>query len=181
MSTDFSKLRESEFWNKKLDRFVRVQDTDKSGYISRADFDLILERYKKLGTSSSKQFEMYSKYHEDGLIRLGLSDQSARLSYDEFKDRFFEDMAKSGVFELLFTAMFHNLDVNGDGVVSFEEWTAHYICLGIDPAHARASFDAMDQNSDGKISLEEFVSFHYEYYFTAENKLGSAVLYGPLE
>ena len=123
---------------------------------------------------------MYSKYHEESLTRLGLSDESARLSYDEFKEKAI-DMAKSGILEQMFTAMFYNLDLNGDGVVSFEEWTAHYICLGIDPAHARASFDAMDQNSDGKISTEDFVSFHYEYLFTAENKLGSAILYGPLD
>ena len=181
MATDFSKLRKSEFWMKKMDRFVRVQDTDKSGDISRADFDLILERYKKLGNSNPKHLEMYSKHHDDVLCRLNLPDESVRLSYDEFKEKLIEDLTAGGRFEPLLEAMFHNLDINGDGVISFEEWTAHYQCMGIDPAHARASFDAMDQNSDGKISMEEFVNFHYEYYYTAENKLGSAVLYGPLE
>ena len=181
MATDFSKLRESEFWNKKMDRFVQVHDTDKSGDISRADFDLILERYRKLGTSTPKHLEMYAKYHDETLIRFGLLDESVRLSYEQFKEKVIEDFSKSGIFKPLFTAMFRNLDINGDGVISFEEWTAHYSCLGLDPAQARASFDAMDQNSDGKISMEEFLNFHYEYYFTTENKLGSAILYGPLE
>jgi len=39
----------------------------------------------------------------------------------------------------------------------------------------------MDKNSDGEISKEEFWNFQYEFYFTAENQLGSAILYGPLE
>ena len=46
--------------------------------------------------------------------------------------------------------------MNADGVITFQEWKAHYYCLGIDQAHARASFDAMDKNGDGKISKEEF-------------------------
>ena len=181
MATDFSKLRESEFWNKKIERAVRVQDTDKSGDISRADMFLVVERYKKLGTSTPKHLEILSMTLTDTLNRLNLSDESVRLSYDEFKEKLIEDLAKCGKYEPVYEALFHNLDMNGDGVISFEEWTAHYSCVGIDPAHARASFDAMDQNSDGKISMEEFVNFHYEYYFTAENKLGSAILYGPLE
>ena len=181
MAADFSKLRESEFWNKKMDRFVRVRDTDKSGDISGADFVLILERYKKLGTSNPKHLELFAKTQSDTLKRLNLTDESVRLSYDDFKELIIEDLTKSGKFKPIFEAQFHNLDMNGDGVISFEEWTAHYKCLGIDPAHARASFDAMDQNSDGKISMEEFVNFHYEYHFTAENKLGSAILYGSLD
>ena len=53
--------------------------------------------------------------------------------------------------------------------------------LNIDKAHARASFDAMDTNGDGKISKEEFVAYHVEFYYTAEDKLKSSILYGPLK
>ena len=35
--------------------------------------------------------------------------------------------------------MFSNLDMNGDGVITFNEWSAYYHCMGIDTAHARAS------------------------------------------
>ena len=181
MAADFSKLRESEFWNKKIDRMIRVRDTDKSGDISRSDFVIIVERYKKLCASTPKHLELLAKTQSDALNRLNLTDDSVRLSYDELKVKVIEDLTKSGNYESILEAMFHTLDMNGDGVISFEEWTAHYICMGIDPAHARASFDAMDQNSDGKISMEEFVDFHYEYHFTTENKLGSAILYGPLD
>ena len=35
-------------------------------------------------------------------------------------------------------------------------------------------------NIDG-VSKDEFVNVLYEYYYTTENKLESAILYGPLE
>ena len=54
---ELSKLRKSEFWRKKFRRAVEVRDTDKSGYISRADFELILERYRKLDTSTPEHLE----------------------------------------------------------------------------------------------------------------------------
>ena len=181
MATDVSKLCESKFWNQKIDRFVRVQDTDKSGDISRADFELVDERYRKLCTSNPQKVDMYVKQHSEVLDRLKLADESVKLTYDEFKEKLIEDLAKSGKFEPLFESLFNNLDLNEDGVISFEEWRAHYYCMGIDQEHARASFDAMDKNSDGKISKEEFVNFLYEYYLTDENKLGSAILYGPLD
>ena len=73
--------------------------------------------------------------------------------------------------ENIFSDMFSNLDMNGDGVITFNEWSAHYHCMGIDTAHARASFDGMDAKGDGKISKEDFVSYH---------KFNSKILFGPL-
>ena len=77
--------------------------------------------------------------------------------------------------------MFRILNTNDDGFISFDEWTTHYKNLGMDTTYARASFDAMDADSDGLVSMEEYVSFLYEYYYTAENKLGSDIMYGPLD
>ena len=125
--------------------------------------------------------EQLIKHQSAILDRLGLHDESVKLSYAELKENFIEDLTKMQDWEQFLGAMFQNQDMNGDGVISFEEWKAHYYCMGIDQAHARASFDAMDKNSDGVVSKEEFLNFHYEFYFTAENKLGSAILYGPYE
>ena len=77
--------------------------------------------------------------------------------------------------------MFNCLDINGDGVVSMNEWELHYKCMGIDPKHAKASFEAMDTNSNGVVSLEEFTAYHVEFFSSTDNKLNSAILYGPLD
>ena len=37
----------------------------------------------------------------------------------------------------IFLTMFNGLDVNGDGVVSMDEWELHYECIGIDLKHAK--------------------------------------------
>ena len=84
-------------------------------------------------------------------------------------------MLTSEYWETYLGTIFNILDLNDDGVISFEGWKAYYHCLKIDQAHARASFDAMDANSDGVVSKEGFVNFLFEYYFTDENKLGSAI------
>ena len=111
---------------------------------------------------------------------LGLTDETVKMSYDAFEDTYLKVISaqaakRSSPDEKLqyaknvFSDMFRNLDVSGDGVISFKEWSAHYQCIGVDTAHARASFDAMDKNGDGKVTEEEFVSYNYEYYYTAEN------------
>ena len=121
------------------------------------------------------------KYQIDMFNRMGLGDESAEVSYAKFKEKFIENLLTSEYWETYLGAIFNILDLNDDGVISFEEWKAYYHCLRIDQAHARASFDAMDANSDGVVSKEEFVNFQFEYFFTDENKLGSAILYGPLD
>ena len=181
MAVDMSKLRQNAFWNKKFDHCIRAHDTNKSGDISRADFLRIRERYKSLKTSNPQHMERLSKYQAAILDRVGLQDESVKLSYAELKENFIQSLSKVEDYDEFFGATFQNQDINGDGVISFEEWKAHYYCMGIDTAHARASFDAMDKNGDGKISKEEFVNFHHEFYFTVENKLGSDILYGPYE
>lgn len=54
--------------------------------------------------------------------------------------------------------IFQRLDVDGDGSVSFEEFTS--LMLEMDHARLvpalRASFDAIDADHDGRVSFDEF-------------------------
>ena len=42
---DFTDLVESEFWRKKFRKAFESRDVTKSGYVSREDFELILDRH----------------------------------------------------------------------------------------------------------------------------------------
>ena len=180
---DILKLRDNEFWKKKFHKSVALRDTNNSGYISRADFELIVDRYKQLDSSTAKHIENLTKSLSHVCDEIGLTDSNERLTYDDFQECWLAGMSSTVAAsegKVFFRDMFTNLDMNCDGVVTINEWEAHYKVLGISLDYARASFDAMDADGDGNITLEEFVDYHTEYFYTAENKLNSAILYGPL-
>ena len=179
--TDQAKLRlENPFWNKKLDRAIRVRDTDKDGVITRKDFELVAQRYKDLGDVSGEQLQRVLESLMKLCDSVGLTDDTKQFTYEEFKTRH-ANVNLLEVNNTLFRTIFNGLDINGNGVVSMKEWELHYKCMGLDPKYAKASFEAMDTNGNGVVSLEEFTAYHVEFFSTTENKLNSAILYGPLD
>ena len=180
MAIQSATLRDNPFWRKKIHRVCEVYDTDNSGYISPADFDAIVARYSQLSTATTEQIEGLKKAF--GAYWEGFDD-STKLNYNEFMEKsvgYLLNLPTDEIPSKIWLEMFENLDINKDGVISFQEWCAHYKGIGVDVAHARASFDAMDTNKDGKISKDEFVAYHKEFYLTAEDKLHSSILFGPL-
>ena len=188
---DFAQLRRNDFWQRKFRRAVEVHDLIKCGSMSRADFEVVVNRYRKLDTATSQHAENLSQSLLHFADVMGFTNPSVKMSYDDYRDTYLKVLSAEGAklaspndklpFGLdLFLNMFSNLDLNGDGVITFNEWRAHYQCMGIDTAHARASFNAMDKSGEGKITKQQFVNYQYEYWFTAENKFNSEFLYGPL-
>ena len=80
---------------------------------------------------------------------------------------------------MLFSAVFENLDVDKNGFLSPQEWEAYMASLKFtDPSKGKEIFDFMDLNKDGQLSHEEFVEMSFEYWYSGENKLGSAKMFG---
>ena len=171
------KLYENEFYRKKLRRAVEVRDADKNGLITRLDFELVVQRHKDLG-APEEHIKRITVEVNKFCNSVGLTDNSVSMTYEEFGDIYVHKMDKG---EILFLEIFHTVDINGDGEISYEEWVHYYKIIGINTAHARASFDAMNTEGNGKVSVEEFVAYHKEYYQSAEDKLNSSILYGPLQ
>ena len=168
----------TDFWKKKAMTAMKIRDTDGDGFISKADLLLTRQRYKELG-ASEEHLQMIDKYYVGISKLLGIEDENVKLRYEESLEKFkaySNPQSLAGVF----TTYFEIIDSNKDGEISFKEWTEYYIAQGIDTKYARASFDAMDTNGDGVVSMEEFVAFNKEFYLTAEDKLHSSILYGPL-
>ena len=173
-------LRTNEFWNKKIHQAIITQDVNKDKVVSRADFDLIVQRYKETGASPE-----HVKKHQESFEKLlevwGMADESVEFTIEEFEEMFRQNLEKSSSLSpQLFTEWFHQVDINENGVVSLKEWIIHCSALNISKENAEKSYRAMDTNKDGVISLEEFVEYHKEFFFSAEDKLHSSILYGPL-
>jgi len=100
MDADSSKLRESRFRMQKIDRFVRVQDADNSGDISRADFARMTERYNHTIMFNPQKKELYSKLESEIFKRWNFTDESVTLSYAEFKEKLIEDLSKGETFNI---------------------------------------------------------------------------------
>ena len=144
---------------------------------------LVVKRYKQLPTTP-QQLENVNKMMSSFCDYTGLKDDSVQYNYTQSREVFYsmmKDWAKKGLAEQYYGSMFNALDADGDGYISLDEWKNHYSAFGIDPVHAPASFNAMDTSGNGRISREEFVAYHMEYYFTDQNKLRSAILYGPMD
>lgn len=176
-------LKHDEFWKKKFCRSLEVLDTNKDSKISRADFDMVVQRYRELAASDA-HIERLKASHEKILVAWGLADATVALTFDQCQEvytGFLQLQQNKNLNAELFEGMFVQVDMDGDGMISYDEWVTHYKAISIDVKHARASFDAMDTNKDGKISKDEFVNYHTEYFYTAEDKLKSSILYGPMD
>ena len=73
-------LKNNEFWNKKFRHAVKVRDIDKDGFISRSDFQMIVTRYREMGSS-----EEHLKKLDNTLMKIcdawGLT-EGKKLTYD---------------------------------------------------------------------------------------------------
>ena len=139
---------------------------------------MVVERYKQSAGGTTEKIETMSKMMNTFCDQLGLVDDSAVLSYEEFEQRWLELIDED--FLAPFRGLFKCLDANGDNVIDMHEWRIHNVAMGVPPEHAQDSFNAIDVNKDGVISEEEFLNYHFEYFRSTENKLNSAILYGPL-
>ena len=171
---DVVELKKSEFWRKKFRRAVEVRDTDKNGSISRSDFEMLVEHYKKNAGATTDKIHTISKIISTFCDKVGLVDHNVVLGYEEFEHNWLAFTGKDA-FVVRFKNMFKCLDAN-----DLAEWKVHNAAFGIPPEHAEDSFKAIDRDCNGKITEDEFVNYHTEYFHTAENKLNSAILFGPL-
>ena len=156
-------------------------DVDKDGYISREDFDMIVQRYKEAGSTPEhikKLQESFEKLYEIW----GMTEDGVKLTLQEFEEMFQDKLEKSYAYtDELYSGWFEQVDMNGDGKITLNEWNLHNTSLNISAENAKKSFEAMDANKDGIISVQEFIDYHTEFFFSAEDKLKSSILYGPLD
>ena len=177
---DAEKMVKSDFIRKKHFRSYLCRDTNKDGFLSRSDYDLVIQTHKDMRTPNEKVQQL--KKVLDGMCdSIGLTDNSVIKTYDECNRAWMERTKEMGVTSFQFEAHFDALDLNNDGCISLDEWIRHYKAMAIDPKYAKDSFNAMDTDHDGLVSKKEFVDYHMEYFYSDEDNLNSSILFGPTQ
>lgn len=169
-----------EFHKKKIRQYAKVRDADKDGFVTRHDYDLILERYKKLGVSD-QHIKFTKRFFDTVCDAVGLTDHTKALTYEQFADNYTSQVVKIAKDNLAYAnSAFDVVDLDGDGDISFAEWETTMKALGFDTAHARVTFDAMDTNGNNTIQRDEFADYHYEFFMSTDDKMNSSILFGPI-
>ena len=182
MAVSIDELHNNDFWMRKYCTITKIQDSNNDGLLSRADYKLVIQRYKEMGASEDhlKTLEKnYCKMWKAG----GIEDDTTELTYEQFAANYRsmqDTISTKDVVSDMYETQFEIIDSDKNGEISFKEWTEFYTALGIDTKHARPSFDAMDTNGDGIVSKEEFAAYTIEFFLSTEDKLNSSIMYGPL-
>ena len=90
MALDFSALVQNDFYKKKMRRAVEIRDVNRDGYITRADFDIMVERCKNLGSSTPKHLKRFIQHMKETCDFFGLVDESVKYTYSEFLEKWFD-------------------------------------------------------------------------------------------
>jgi len=180
MALNAAELAKSDFWEKKIRAVHKVRDVDKDGFITRADYMIIIQRYRDMG-SSQEHLERLKHVFDALCNSLGLAGDSQRVTHDDIVANFGKSSVDIAHLAQVFDLMFDAMDSDGSDLLSFKEWVDYYRAVGIDTAYARASFDAMDTDGDGVVSKKEFYDYNKEYYYSTEDKLHSSIMFGPLD
>ena len=179
MAINVKELQKSEFWQRKIRTLAHVRDTNRDGVITAADYELVIQRYKEMGASKDHILKLETIYAKI-LQSSGLEDKTKALTYEQFVASYVRVGEEVRDPEAVFMTHFEIVDSDGNGEISFKEWQEHYAAVGINTKYARGSFDAMDTNKDGIVSKEEYVPYAKEFFTSAEDKLNSSILCGPL-
>ena len=139
-----------------------MRDVNKSGTLSRSDFEAIVEGFCKIHGNSEKVKKL-SEQILNHCDRIGLVDDSVEMTYENYEQRWLA-ITKREEYSNMFRVIFEILDINGDGTISLEEWRVHAAALRVPPECVKATFDAININGDGKISWEEFLNYQMEFF-----------------
>ena len=68
MMATIAELSKSEFWKTKFSRAVVTRDANKNGSISRGDFEIVFDRYKKIAKSSQQKLDAMRNLKDVGRL-----------------------------------------------------------------------------------------------------------------
>jgi len=172
------------FWERKMRSYISRLDLDGDGQLTRADYEMLLDRYLKLGKIDEFRAKQVTRkilsvwdIFFDNVSTNGVIDADAWIAVIKRHSVFVYFRV---VVEFM-NIFFDLIDTNGDGVIQKDEYAFFLKAFRVeDEADITASFNMLDMDGDGKIDHTEFMNAAVEFWMTDDESLPSKLLFGPL-
>lgn len=160
-------------------------DVDKSGYLTRKDYDVGQRMIKLEMEPDPKLFALYCDATEEFCVSaLGLT-QGKRLTKEEYVKQAANaaeselEKRKRGEETLLGkvqNAYFDVIDKNHDGFVTLEEYKLTMKINGLDSEAAEAAFKLIDKNKNGKVERRELIEHQLNFWLKLDDEASKGML-----
>ena len=135
------------FLLRKLRTWFAAQDVDKNGYITAEDFEEIAKRFVKYGKLEEKKGKEITEAYYGVIKNFGLENRGDKMTLERYLEgamKFRENPRSRELTREAMSKNFDAVDIDNDGIISFEEFRLYFKSMGINESNAKVAFDGVD-------------------------------------
>ncbi|HWI62606.1 MAG TPA: EF-hand domain-containing protein [Symbiobacteriaceae bacterium] len=178
----------TDLQKRKLIRYFHVLDSDRNGYLEKADFDQILRNLAELrgwkpGTAHFTALEAGVMSIFGNTVKHADKDGDGRCTLDEWFGMEEEVLGTPENFRLysldVAKGLFDVIDFDLDGEIGSQEWVNffHAFCR-LPVGAALESFTHLDKNGDGRLTKDEILELVREFHYSDDPAAPGNWLFG---
>ena len=177
----------TELQTKKWTRLFQVYDADGNGVVEKNDFEEIFQNLAKarnLTTGTPEYEQLHGKFMEDWeyLRKDADKNNDGKVQLAEWLEHGDRRINSSDMYQTnidLANQIFELLDLNGDGVITVEEYKTIVSSWRISENVAVENFPKLDLNGDGGITKDELQELVRQFHSSDDPDAPGNLFFGP--
>ncbi|NET41711.1 EF-hand domain-containing protein [Okeania sp. SIO2B3] len=177
----------TELQTKKWIRLFQVYDANGNGVVEKEDFEAIFQNVAKARnlTQGTPEYDrLHGKFMEDWehLRKDADKNNNGKVELAEWLEHGERRINNSDMYQTvidLANQIFELLDLNGNGVISVEEYRTFFQSWRIPEELAVEVFPKLDLNGDGGITKDEFVVLVQQFHQSDDPDAPGNLFFGP--
>ncbi|AOW99302.1 hypothetical protein BJP34_07385 [Moorena producens PAL-8-15-08-1] len=177
----------TELQTRKWSRLFQIYDADGNGVVEQADFETIfqtLAQARQLEANSPKYNQLHAKFMEDWehLQKDADTDNDGKVNLKDWLAHGYRRINDDSMYQTVVdmgNQVFELLDLNGDGVITADEYKIILGSWRVSEELAEQIFPKLDFNGDGHISKEELVELVKQFHMSDDPDAPGNSFFGP--